>query len=109
MSDVTAIYICTDGQKIKEGKLEYSGEVANKDQADAKQRCGHDVTIAKISYYKVSPTGKFALFHSYKNPESARRMRQSAAGAGRAKPRAKKAGKGGGSLWTRMRAVFEEG
>jgi hypothetical protein len=111
MSDVTEIYICKDGQKLKDGKLEYSGQVENKDQAeaDAKRRCAQDATIAKIAYYKVSPTGKFANFFVYDNPEAERRKRRSAAEAARAaRPRAQKAPKANPSMWTRLRTMFEE-
>ena len=86
MSDVTEIYICKDGQKLKDGKLEYSGQVENKDEAeaDAKRRCNQDATIAKIAYYKVSLSGKFSNFFVYENPEAARRKSRSAAGPARA-------------------------
>ena len=83
MSDVTEIYICKDGQKLKDGKLEYSSQVENKEQAeaDARRRCSQDTTIAN---YKVSPEDKFTNFFTYDNPEAARQKPASAAASARA-------------------------
>ena len=111
MSDVTEIYICKDGQKLRDGKLEYSSHVENKDQAeaDAKRRCSQDATIAKIAYYRVSPADKFTNFFTYDNPEAARQKRLSAAGPARAaRARARKARKVNNSMWARLRSFFEE-
>ena len=71
MSGVTEIYICKAGQEIKEGKLVYSDEVTDKyhAEADAKQRCADDNTIAKIGYYAVSESGNFRNFFTYENLE----------------------------------------
>ena len=108
MSDVTEIYICKDGQKLKDGKLEYSSQVENKEQAeaDARRRCSQDTTIA---YYKVSPEDKFTNFFTYDNPEAARQKRTSAAASARAaRARARKTRNVNKSIWARLRAVFEE-
>ena len=113
MSDVTEIYICKDGQKLKDGKLEYSSQVENKEQAeaeaDARRRCSQDTTIARIAYYKVSPEDKFTNFFTYDNPEAARQKRTSAAASARAaRARARKTRNVNKSIWARLRAVFEE-
>lgn len=66
----TEIYICKDGQALKEGRLEYSSDIETKDsaEADAKRRCQRDPTVKKIAYYKVAPDGEFRVFYSYTNP-----------------------------------------
>lgn len=66
----TEIYICKDGQALKEGKLEYSSDVTDREgaDADAKRRCQRDSTIKKIAYYAVDGSGDFKCFHSYTNP-----------------------------------------
>lgn len=66
----TEIYSCKDGQALKEGKLDYSGDIERRDEAepDAKRRCQNDPTIKKVAYYKVASDGEFRLFYSYTNP-----------------------------------------
>ena len=67
----TEIYICKDGQELKQGKLVYSEDVDDRESAedDAKHRCKTDQTIKKIAYYKVSSSGDFRVFFSYTNPD----------------------------------------
>jgi hypothetical protein len=66
----TEIYICKDGQELKQGKLEYSSDITERASAeeDAKRRCGRDQTIKKIAYYKVAADGDFRMFYSFTNP-----------------------------------------
>ena len=66
----TEIYSCKEGQKLKQGKLDYSSDVTTKEEAeaDAKRRCQRDPTVKKIAYYKVAPDGEFRSFYSYTNP-----------------------------------------
>jgi hypothetical protein len=66
----TEIYSCKDGQPLKEGKLDYSSDITNREQAeaDAKRRCQKDPTIKKVAYYKVASNGDFRVFSSYTNP-----------------------------------------
>jgi hypothetical protein len=66
----TEIYICKDGQELKQGKLVYSSDIDDRESAedDAKRRCKGDPTIKKIAYYKVSSSGDFRIFFSYTNP-----------------------------------------
>jgi len=66
----TEIYSCKSGQPLKEGKLDYSSDITNREQAeaDAKRRCQRDPTLAKVAYYKISGDGDFKVFYSYANP-----------------------------------------
>ena len=67
----TEIYICRDGQELKQGKLEYSDDIDDRESADidAKRRCQRDRTIKKVAYYRVSNDGEFRVFYSYTNPD----------------------------------------
>jgi len=67
----TEIYICRDGQELKQGKLEYSDDIDHRESAetDAKRRCKLDRTIKKVAYYKVAADGEFRMFYSYTNPD----------------------------------------
>ncbi|HYD29406.1 MAG TPA: hypothetical protein VEB64_00900 [Azospirillaceae bacterium] len=69
MSGSTEVYVCYEGQKLKEGKLEYSG-VSGKEEAqeDAERRVARDPKIHKIAYYSVDPSGRFRNFYTYTNP-----------------------------------------
>ncbi len=66
----TEIYICKDGQELKQGKLVYSDDVVDREGAeeDAMRRCKGDPTIKKVAYYKVTASGDFRVFFSYTNP-----------------------------------------
>lgn len=68
----TEIYICKEGQSLKQGKIEY-GEIDSKDEAqsDAVARCKRDRSIAKIAYYSVNENGDFRIFFTYNNPNPA--------------------------------------
>lgn len=38
-------------------------------EADALDRVKRDASLAKIAYYKISPSGDFKLFYTYTNPK----------------------------------------
>lgn len=86
----TEIYICKEGQSLKQGKIEY-GEIYSKDEAesDAEARCGRDRTIVKIAYYNVNEDGDFRLFFTYNNPNPVL-GKKTPKPAGEAAPRKKK-------------------
>lgn len=64
------IYLCKEGQALRDGKLEISHDINTKQdaQADARERCGYDKTIFKIAYYKVTEDGDFKVFYTFTNP-----------------------------------------
>ena len=67
---VTEIYICTEGQALKEGRLELSHDISHRDEAesDAIRRCGIDKSIHKVAYYALDESGGFRLIFTYTNP-----------------------------------------
>ncbi|WP_155801521.1 hypothetical protein [Magnetospirillum molischianum] len=67
---VTEIYSCKDGQDLREGKLDYSSDIVNREEADAdaRQRCRADPTLRKVAYYAVRDDGGFRMIHAYTNP-----------------------------------------
>ena len=105
----TEIYICKDGQELKQGKLVYSEDVDDRESAedDAKHRCKTDQTIKKIAYYKVSSSGDFRVFFSYTNPncKPAPPPRPAAAAPAR-KPAPKKKPPPPPSLAQRLKKMF---
>ena len=64
------IYICREGQSLKEGKVEYSSSIYERDDAasDAENRCRGNTWIQKIAYYKVNEAGDFRVLFTYNNP-----------------------------------------
>ncbi|MEO5336600.1 MAG: hypothetical protein H7841_06885 [Magnetospirillum sp. WYHS-4] len=102
----TEIYICRPGQSLKEGKLEYSDSIADKDaaEADAKARCRRDKTIQKVAYYALGDSGTFRCFYTFANPECGAGPAKKAAPA--AKPKAKAPKKP--TLIERMLAPFRK-
>jgi len=78
MGEITEIYICKKGQKLKEGRLEVSHHITDKTAAedDARQRCRKDITIHRIAYYRMSDNGDFRIFYSYTNPRLAAAKRK---------------------------------
>ena len=80
---VTEIYMCKEGQALKEGKLEMSHDIAHRDdaQADAIRRCGIDRSIHKVAYYAISESGDFRVLFTYtnRNPVSAGPKRKKSA------------------------------
>ncbi|MBT3172183.1 MAG: hypothetical protein HOJ07_05950 [Rhodospirillaceae bacterium] len=71
MSSVTEIYVCKLRQELKKGKLFTSGDIHTRQDAeqDARERCGHDDTIAKIGYYAMQDDGSFKSILLYDNPD----------------------------------------
>ncbi len=69
MAEVTEIYICKEGQQLKDGKLEVSLDIVDKPQAefDARARCHKDNTLKKIAYYRLNEEGDFHCFYTYVN------------------------------------------
>lgn len=71
MSDAVEIYVCLEGQALKEGKVEYSQSIYDKYGAeqDAKDRVKRNPLIAKVAYYRVNDEGDFRIFYSFTNKE----------------------------------------
>jgi len=69
MSDAVEIYICLEGQALKEGRVEYSQSIADKYAAerDAAERVRRNPLIYKIAYYRVNDEGDFRIFYSFTN------------------------------------------
>jgi hypothetical protein len=67
---VTEIYSCKDGQDLREGRLDYSSDILDREaaDADARRRCQTDPTLRKVAYYAVRDDGGFRLIHAYTNP-----------------------------------------
>ena len=67
---VTEIYSCKPGQAMKEGQVDYSDYIDDKDAAeyDAKLRVEANPSFEKIAYYKINDNGDFRIFYTYKNP-----------------------------------------
>jgi hypothetical protein len=66
----TEIYICAEGQDLREGRLEFSDTIVDRAgaEADAQARCRRDPSIAKVAYYAMSDSGGFRLIVAYTNP-----------------------------------------
>lgn len=91
----TEIYMCTEGQGLREGKLEYTDSITCKEEAepDARRRCQKDNTLKRIAYYSVTEDGRFRNFYTYTNQAAAARpapKRAAATPASRKKPAARK-------------------
>ncbi len=84
MSGVTEIYICKNGQALKEGKLELSHSIEDRDaaEADALRRCKIDGAIERIAYYVVSESGSFRNIFTYTNPNAGKKIANVRDGAG---------------------------
>lgn len=70
MSDAVEIYVCMEGQALKEGKVEYSQSIYDKHAAeqDVQARVTRNPKIHKIAYYRVNAEGDFRIFYSFTNP-----------------------------------------
>jgi hypothetical protein len=95
---VTEIYMCKEGQALKEGKLEMSHDITHRDdaQADAIRRCGIDRSIHKVAYYTISESGDFRVLFTYtnRNPVSAKpKTRKATAPPPKRKKKIRKAAK----------------
>lgn len=108
MPDTTEIYICKNGQALKEGKLVISGEIGDRRDAedDATRRCQIDPAIDRIAYYVVAEDGAFRNFYTYTNPAATGRTKVTtkAAASRRASP-VKKAVKQ--SWFRRVMSMFD--
>ena len=93
MSNAVEIYVCLEGQALKEGKVEYSQTIQDKYQAenDAKERVRRNPMIHKIAYYKINDEGDFKIFYSFTN--TALHKPQSVIEEHNKKPKKKKAPK----------------
>lgn len=71
MADTVEIYVCMEGQALKDGKVEYSNSISDKYAAeqDAKARVKRNPKIHKIAYYRVNDEGDFRIFYSFTNPD----------------------------------------
>lgn len=89
---VTEIYSCQDGQDLREGRLDYSSDIVDREaaDADAKRRCKADPTLRKVAYYAVREDGGFRMIHAYTNPHwrPAAKPRPRGGGAPLHRPRA---------------------
>jgi len=72
MSGVTEIYVCKNGQALKEGRLELSHSIDGRDdaEADAIRRCKIDGAIERIAYYAIGESGGFRNIFTYTNPNA---------------------------------------
>jgi hypothetical protein len=81
----TEVYSCRPGQKLKEGRLDYS-DIDTREQAevDAKRRIQLDPGLEKIAYYAVTEDGRFRVIYSYTNPNpgAAKKPRQGSGALG---------------------------
>lgn len=100
MSDVTEVYSCYEGQGLKEGKLDYSNDIHDKEaaQSDAEKRCQRDKAIHRVAYYAVDANrGRFRNFYTYTNPNPAPQKKAAPLlGGGGGKTAAPPGGAGGG-------------
>ncbi len=114
MSGITEIYICKDGQGLTDGKLEVSTMVDTKAdaEADAKQRCKIDPSVAKIAYYAMADDGGHRNFFTYRNPNPVTRRRRPVLHGALPADRARRRPVGNQanpSLWRRIVRFFQEG
>ncbi len=88
---VTEVYSCRPGQKLKEGRLDYSHDIHSREQAeaDAKRRVQLDPGLAKLAYYKVSEDGRFRVLYSFTNPKPLVSPPSRRQGAGLSRPLAR--------------------
>ena len=108
MPDTTEIYICKNGQALKEGKLVISEDIGNRRDAedDATRRCQIDPAIDRIAYYAVAEDGAFRNFYTYTNPAATGRTKPAtkAAASRRASPMKKAVKK---SWFRRLMSIFD--
>jgi len=101
----TEIYVCMDGQELRDGRLELSESIGDKAaaEADARARCARDPAIARVAYYAVADSGAFRLILAYTNPAPRRAAppRRASGPAPRRRPAARPAAPPPG-LWRRL-------
>ena len=104
MPNVVEIYLCKAGQKLEEGRLVMSNDIADKEAAksDAEARCKISPSLARIAYYAISSNGDFKPFFSYTNPnfENTTAKSQPASGPKKRKRRKDPIKKG---FWTKLK------
>lgn len=95
VSNVVEIYICNEGQDLKQGRLETSQEIANRTDAgaDAQYRCSEDNAIQEIAYYSLTDEGDAKKLLIYENPH----FSGTTAKAGAKRPNGNGASSGGAS------------
>lgn len=73
MPEITEIYSVRGEANIRDGALEYSEAISDRNaaEADAQARCNRDPSIRKVVYYRVSDEGSFRTLFSYDNPRAA--------------------------------------
>ena len=76
VSGVTEIYMCKEGQELREGELEISHSITTKEQAepDAIARCRKNPGLRKVAYYAISESGSFKNFYTYANPNASQSL-----------------------------------
>jgi hypothetical protein len=109
---VTEIYSCRPGQKLKEGRLDYSSDITCKEEAevDALRRVKLDPGLAKVAYYQVTEDGRFRVIHSYTNPNpSAAKPARAGMGTGPRRPTAAKPVPKPKTFLQKIGAIFRRG
>jgi len=110
MPNVVEIYICNEGQDLKQGALETSQEIANRTdaEADAQYRCSEDNAIQKIAYYALTDDGDTKKLLIYENPHFSGATAPATAGARRSNgstaPSGGASGRNGGGAAKRSRS-----
>ncbi|OFX07645.1 MAG: hypothetical protein A2516_11065 [Alphaproteobacteria bacterium RIFOXYD12_FULL_60_8] len=77
----TEIYLCKPGQALKEGRIEMSHDINDKEdaKADAERRCKYDTSTERIAYYHVSESGSFRCIYTHTNPNAGKAPPKSSA------------------------------
>ena len=103
------IYICREGQALKDGKVEFSSSIYGREDAesDAKARCERQTWIKKMAYYKVSESGDFRIFYSYTNPNCTGDAKAKPQTVAKRKPGKKKKTIKKKTLWQKVKAAFK--
>ena len=98
----TEVYICREGQSLKEGQVQYAAHIENRDEAasDAERRCQNNTWIEKIAYYKVDEMGDFRVIYTHKNPNFVAKAQGAAGDAAKKKKKRKKKPKK--TLWQKL-------
>ncbi|MDH5747987.1 MAG: hypothetical protein OEY85_01625 [Rhodospirillales bacterium] len=106
MAEVTEIYICREGQSLKQGKVEYSHSIEVREDAedDAKRRCRGVSAIQKVAYYRVNDQGDFRIFYSFTNPDFIAKADREEEAKKKPKRRKRKKPK---TLWQKIMGVLQ--
>ena len=78
MSGITEVYVCKFGERLEDGALQTTTEIASRDDAerDAEAMCQRDPTIDRIAYYSVKDDGNHRHLLTYTNPTNPRRAQR---------------------------------